>query len=339
MRKRLLKLKDLIEHVRTSAQLAAVLEASGWPKPGNVHRTIDHSDARYEHFLAGSIALGSSIGEAALKGYMVAQGRLSISKIGVGNLVKKAVQAVSKSHKGGNTHLGICLLFVPLAAAASKTHVEDGGILLNALRKNVDEIMRSTTPMDAAEVYEAITLVSSPRGLGRVESGGTPDLYDKQARRKLLEKGISLFDVMEDSSSYDTVARELVTGMEVSFKIGYTELVETFKRTCDINTATVHTFLRILSKVPDTFIARKIGLKRVSDVKKAVKIGIEETAWISEMAERCLKLGGLTTQEGAALLWEFDRKLQSLGKDYNPGTTADLTAAALMIAFLLGLKF
>ncbi|RLI03541.1 hypothetical protein DRO38_02560, partial [Candidatus Bathyarchaeota archaeon] len=88
-----MKLKDLIEHVRTSAQLAAVLEASGWPKPGNVHRTIDHSDARYEHFLAGSIALGSSIGEAALKGYMVAQGRLSISKIGVGKLVKKAVQA------------------------------------------------------------------------------------------------------------------------------------------------------------------------------------------------------------------------------------------------------
>ena len=337
--KKLLKPKELVEHVRRSAQLAAILEVSGWPKPGNVHRTMDHPDARYEHFLAGSIALGASIGEATLKGSMVARGRLSISKIGIGNLVKKAVQDVSKSHRGGNTHLGICLLFVPLAAAAGKTYVEKGDILPDALRRNVDEIMRSTTPMDTVEVYETIKLAGSPSGLGRVEGEGAPDLYDKEARKRILEEEISLFDVMKKSSSYDTVAKELVTGMEISFEIGYKEILETFKRTCDINIATVHAFLRILSKVPDTFIARKVGLKRVSDVKKAVRIGIDETAWISEMAERALNLGGLTTQEGTLFLWEFDRKLQSLGKDYNPGTTADLTAASLMIALLSGLKF
>jgi len=334
-----LKLKDLIEHVRRSAQLAAVLEVSGWPKPGNVHRTIDHPDAHYEHFLAGSIALGSSIGEAALKGSMAARGRLNISKIGIGRLVKKAVRDVSNSHRGGNTHLGVCLLFVPLAAAAGKTYVEKEAIIPDVLRRNVDEIMRSTTPMDTVEVYEAIRLAGSPSGLGRVEGDGAPDLYDKDARKRILEEGISLFNVMEKSSSYDTIAKELVTSMEISFKIGYKELLETFKRTCDINIATVHTFLRILSKVPDTFIARKVGLKRISDVKKAVKIGINETAWISEMAERALNLGGLTTEEGTCFLWEFDGKLQSLGKDYNPGTTADLTAASLMIALLSGLKF
>jgi len=334
-----LKLKDLIRHVRTSAQLAAILEASGWPKPGNVHRTMNHTDARYEHFLAGSIALGSSIEEAALKGSMAARGKLSISKIGIGRLVKKAVQDVAESHNGGNTHLGICLLFVPLAAAAAKTHVEKGGIFPEALRSSIDEIMRSTTPVDAVKVYEAIALVASPRGLGRVESDGLPDLYDRQARRRIFDEGLSLFDVMKESSSYDTVARELVTGMEISFKIGHKELVETFKRTCDINTATVHAFLRILSKVPDTFIARKIGLKKVSDVKKAVRIGINETKWISEMAEKALNLGGLTTKEGTRFLWEFDRKLQNLGRDYNPGTTADITATSLMIALLSGLKF
>ena len=339
MRKKLLKIKDLIKHVRTSAQLAAVLEASGWPKPGNIHRTINHPDARYEHFLAGSIALGSSVEEAALKGFAAAKGRLSISKIGVGRLVKKAVRDIAESHNGGNTHLGVCLLFIPLAAAAAKTYVERGDISLNGLRKSVDEIMRSTTPADAAEVYEAIMLVGSPRGLGRVEDNRVPDLYDKQARRRILEEGISLFDVMKESSFYDTIASELVTGMEISFEIGYKELVDTFKNTCDINIATVHAFLRILSKVPDTFIARKIGLKKVSDVKRAVRIGMNEIAWISEMAERALNLGGLTTTEGTSFLWEFDRKLQNLGKDYNPGTTADLTATSLMIALLSGLKF
>lgn len=334
-----MRTKKLIRHIRSSAQLAAVLEVSGWPKPGNVHRTRDHSDARYEHFLAGSIALGSSVEEAALKGLIVAKGRLSVSKIGVGKLVKKAVSDIVGSHNGGNTHLGVCLLFIPLAAAAAKTQVERGGIFPNALRNNVEEVMRSTTPMDAAEVYEAIMLVSSPRELGRIEGRGAPDLYDKQARRRILEEEISLFDVMEESSSYDTVARELVTGMEISFEIGYKELTETFERTRDINIATVHTFLRILSKVPDTFIARKIGLSKVNDVKKAVEIGINKTFWISETAKKILSLGGLTTEEGASSLWKFDRKLQNLGKDYSPGTAADLTAASLMIALLSGLKF
>lgn len=334
-----LRTKELIRHVRFSAQLAAILEASGWPKPGNVHRTMDHSDSRYEHFLAGSIALGSSIEEAALRGYRAAIGQISPSKIGVGKLVKKAVREITMSHQGGNTHLGVCLLFVPLAAAAPKAYVEERKIGPNDLRRSFDEVMRSTTPADAVEVYDAIALVGSPRGLGRVRGGGVPDLYDRQARRKILEAGISLYEVMRRSSSYDTVASELVTGMRVSFEIGYPELKGTFERTRDINTATVHAFLRILSEVPDTFIARKIGFRRVDDVEEAVKIGMEETRWISEMAGRALSLGGLTTQEGRSFIWEFDRRLQSLGKDYSPGTTADLTAATLMIALLSGLKF
>ena len=89
-KEKILKTNNLIRYVRASSQLAAVLEVSGWPKPGNVHRTKDHFDTRYEHFLAGSIMLGSSAEEAAVKGSMAASGRLDLSKIGVGRLVKKA---------------------------------------------------------------------------------------------------------------------------------------------------------------------------------------------------------------------------------------------------------
>ncbi len=335
----MLNQKDLAKHVRYSAQLAAVLEVSGWPKPGNVHRTADHSDTRYEHFLAGSIALGSSIESAALRGLKVAEGRLDISRIGIGKLVKKAVIDVAGSHEGGNTHLGVCLLFVPLAASAAKTGVETDGISPKALQNNVKEIMRATTPRDAVAVYEAITLVSTPRELGNLSGRLAPDLYDGRAKRRMVEDRISLFDIMADVSSYDTIAKELTSGMENSFEIGYKELMDAFNRTGNLNTATAHTFLRILSKIPDTFIARKIGLKKTSNIEKAVEMGIRETTWISETAEQVLGMGGLTTANGKAALWEFDSKLQSLGEDYNPGTTADLTAAALMIALLCGLKF
>lgn len=336
---RRLRSKWLTEHIRRSAEFAAVLEVAGWPKPGNVHRTRDHIDACFEHFLAGSIALGPSVESAALKGILVARGRLNLSKVEVGRLVKKAVTGIISFHNGGNTHLGVCLLFIPLSVAAAKTYVEENCFPPESLRRNFEVVMHSTTPIDAVKVYEAIAMASSPCGLGSVNEGRAPDLYRKDAKKKILEEGITLYDVMLESSSYDNVARELVTGMEISFNTGFKELTETFERTKDINTAIVHTFLKILSKFPDTFIARKIGLKREGDIRKAVKIGIKETLWISESAERILNLGGLTTKEGQTALWEFDEKLQSLGKDYSPGTTADLTASSIMIALLDGLKF
>lgn len=331
--------KGLVRHVRSCAQLAAVLEVSGVPKPGNVHRTKQHPDARYEHFLVGSIALGSSAEEAALKGLLVARNRIDLSRIGVGRLVRKAVSDIAGSHHGGNTHLGVCLLFIPLAAAAAKSHIDAGDISPDVLRSNVKKIMELTTPKDAVAVYEGIALASSRHEMGKVDGDRAPDLYDERAKRKILADGVTLFDVMKQASSYDSIARELVTGMEISFEVGYRKMMETFDTSQDINMATVHTFLRILAVVPDTFIARKIGLKFDSDIRRAVDLGRKETIWISETAEGVLKLGGLTTKEGEAALWEFDRKLQSLGKDYSPGTTADLTAAALMIALLCGLKF
>ncbi len=38
---------DAGEYIRRCATLAALLEVSASPKPGNVHRTRDHSDTRY----------------------------------------------------------------------------------------------------------------------------------------------------------------------------------------------------------------------------------------------------------------------------------------------------
>jgi len=283
--------------------------------------------------------LGRSVEAAAFRGVIVAKGRLSPSKVGVGRLTKMAVEDVMSSHNGGNTHLGICLLFIPISVAAAKTYVEEGCFRLTSFRENFGVIMRSTTPIDAVKVYESIVIASSPHEMGKAAGGSAPDLYDRDAKKKILNSGITLYNVVAESSSYDSVAREIATELEISSNIRFKELVETFKRTGDINIAVVHIFLRILSMFPDTFIARKIGLKYESDIKRAVEIGVKKIIWISEEARRILNIGGLTTKEGKSALWELDEKLQSLGKDYSPGTTADLTASSIMIALLSGLKF
>ncbi|MFQ6135200.1 MAG: triphosphoribosyl-dephospho-CoA synthase, partial [Nitrososphaerales archaeon] len=136
-------------------------------------------------------------------------------------------------------------------------------------------------------------------------------------------------------AEWDGVASELSNGMRSSFTIGYPTFAETYRETGDINTSTVNTYLKILSEVPDTFIARKVGLAKTSSIVEAVKIGMPESLKVSEKAKKILEAHrGMLTEEGRREVWRLDRELRSRGGTLNPGATADVTAASLMIALL-----
>ena len=92
----------------------------------------------------------------------------------------------------------------------------------------------------------------------------------------------------------------------------------------DLNVAITNTFLKVLSEHPDTFIARKVGFKKASET--------------SLDAKKVLRLGGLETSNGRKSILEFDRKLRESGNLLNPGTTADITAAALALCTLNGYR-
>lgn len=326
----------IADDVMRAGQLAAALEVCGWPKPGNAHRTADLPNTRFEHFIAGSISLGPTIRESALRGEAAGLCEIEVGEIGVGELIKHAVLDMRAWQRGGNTHLGVILLFIPIAAAAGMAHMDDEGINLTSLRQSFKRVMESTTCRDAVEVYEAIIL-ADPGGLGRVEGKGAPDLTGEGAERELVDQGLSLYDVMRVSAPWDTISRELTTALQITLNTGYPSLQDIYLQTLDINIATVHTYLKLLSLFPDTFVARNVGLKYTSEIDKAVELGMEKAGEISSLAEKILQLGGLTTPEGREALLEFDYELRRQG--LNPGTTADLTAASLMIAILCGLRF
>ncbi|MFQ5710705.1 MAG: triphosphoribosyl-dephospho-CoA synthase [Candidatus Geothermarchaeales archaeon] len=324
---------EIAEDVMRAAQLAASLEVSGWPKPGNVHRTRDFLDTRFEHYLAGSIAMGPAVREAALQGVRVAIGEIEASEIGVGRHVKRSVSDVRRWHGGGNTHLGVSLLFIPLAAAAGLTFASRGKVEPGPLRGSVRRVMESTQPQDAVDAYDAIVEASSA-ALGRLGDSEAPDLFDGDARVKILERGVSLYEAMRVASRWDNVAREWATGMEASFEVGYPTFRRVFDETRDVNIATVHAFLTILARHPDTFIARKVGAREAADVREAVRIGLGKSREVSGRAEEVLGLGGLLTEEGRRALFELDEDLRGPGHELNPGTTADLTASSLLVAVL-----
>ena len=291
---------DLIAKI---AQIASVLEVSGHPKPGNVHRTQDFEDMVFEDFLVSGVAIGNTMKKAAAQGLKYEE---NLEKIGLGELIKEAVIETNRWVEN-NTNLGIIMLLTPLSAAAGC--IGD----FNKLRDKVNMMMLATTPIDAVNLYDAINIADAG-GMGERED---LDVGNEKAKEELMEKSVNMFQVLEISSSWDALAYELTHKMPVSFEVGY-PTYKKLKEQHGINSATVQTFLTILSHQPDTLISRKYDTSTSGRVKDDAKIILDK--------------GGILTPEGRSLLLKFDQDLMS--KKYNPGTTADLTASSLMIALL-----
>lgn len=312
--------EGIAEHVSECLQLAMLLEVSAYPKPGNVHRTADFSDTRYEHFLASAVVVGEFFREAALRGVLVGQGKLKLSEAGVGEIIRDSVTKVSSRVNSSNTVLGSVILLSPLAVAAGITLHAGKALSVEDLRRNVRRVVESTTPVDAVNLYEAVEK-ANPGGLGKAPE---LDVKNPSSKMEILQRGISLYEIFKIAADYDSIAAEWTKGYPVTFSLGYPYFVSEFKRTNNFNIATVHTYLKILSEIPDTLIARKIGRARAVEV--------------SGKARRILELGGLKTAEGRRRLTEFDKELRKSGNRLNPGTTADLVSSVLAVAVLKGYK-
>ncbi len=294
-----------LDYIAKSAQIASVLEVSGHPKPGNVHRTHDFHDMVFEDFLISGVVIGDVMRQAAKRGQK-ANENLDFSHIKLGELILDAVTETNK-WVANNTNLGIIMMLTPLSAAAAMS--DD----FFHLRTNFTKIMAFTTPQDAVNLYKAIALADAG-GMGERED---LDVTSNQSQIELLENKINMFDILKISAEWDLLASELTTSMPVTFETGF----PTFKRILNnygMNSATVQTFLTILSQFPDTLISRKYGLEKAREV--------------SSEAKDILDKGGILTPDGQKALEEFDINLSK--NKLNPGTTADLTAATIMVAIL-----
>jgi triphosphoribosyl-dephospho-CoA synthase len=307
------------ELVARCATLAALLEVSAYPKPGNVHRTRDFPGTRYEHFLAGGVAMGSAMRRLAVRGFEAERGLTGWQDIGVGGSVLEAVEDTLRWQRGGNVNLGVALLFSPMAAAGGAALLYDGVVDAKRLRGKLSHVMDSTTPEDAVAVYEAIRQAMTPRVLGEVED---LDVLDDSAPDRIRDEGLSLKDVFRRCSDRDSICSEWVTDFEITFETGYPYLKRTLEGSDDVNYAVVDTFLHILTSHPDSLIRRKSGLERAEEVSKK--------------AQLILDAGGSRATKGGDMLRQLDDELQGAGGDLNPGTTADLTAASIFVVLMEG---
>ncbi|HUV03466.1 MAG TPA: triphosphoribosyl-dephospho-CoA synthase [Desulfobacteria bacterium] len=286
------------DDVARSAQLALLLEVSAYPKPGNVDRTHDFVDTSYEHFLASSVAVYPVLRAAAVRG--------RTKRTGVGELVRAGVAESTGWQRGGNTHFGALLLLVPLAMAAGACeHYEP-----EALKQEATAIMRNTTTDDAIAVYQAF-----PKAKVKVRTDVPEfDVTDESSIAEIKRKQLTLYELLSISASYDLISGELVGGFALTFR--YAALIADFARTKQINEVITHADIHLLSEEEDTFITMKSGAERSRYVKERAKQ---------------IVTGGYKRAEIEALDDELVRE------GLNPGSTADIIAAALFVSILGGL--
>ena len=278
------------------AQIASALEVSGYPKPGNVHRTRDYDDMVFEDFIISGIVIGDAIREACSD--------VDVENPQLGKYILKAVSETDKWIKN-NTNLGIVMMITPIAVAAA---ISDS---FDEIRENVKVLMANTSVDDACDLYDAINIADAG-GMGDQDEY---DVSSDSAKNELRENKQTMYDVLKISAPWDMLAREMTSDMPAVFEIGYTTYQKLSKEKSK-NDACVLTFLKILSQVPDTLISRKYG----SD--DAIKV--------SMMTRDLLNIEGED---------DFDEKVAQFDEflfknKYNPGTTADLTAASIFVSYL-----
>jgi triphosphoribosyl-dephospho-CoA synthase len=253
------------------AQLAMMLEVTAFPKPGNVDRCHDYESTRLEHFLASVIFARPALEEAAQ-----ASG-------GIGRCFARAVELTS-THSGGNTHFGAFILLIPL--------VMGDGI------EGATRLIRETDVGDAVEFYRAFRSVPV-RVLDRDEL----DINDPAVLDELQSRNMTLYDVMSHSAPRDMVAREWVNGFSLT-RTG----ADLLRDLGDGRDSIVRMFIYLLASEPDTFVAKKHGMKTAVRTMEQAREVIDGTIDLSAFDDECIAAG------------------------INPGSTADITIAAIYCA-------
>ncbi|HET6424781.1 MAG TPA: triphosphoribosyl-dephospho-CoA synthase [Planctomycetaceae bacterium] len=224
----------------------------------------------------------------------------------IGRTVLSAIEA-TQQHARSNINLGIVLLMTPLAALSP-------GEPVSALHT----ILEGTTWRDAADVYRAIRL-AMPGGIGKVDD---QDVAEEPTQ--------TLREVMRLAADRDLIAAQYANGFaEVRSLAARIRKLAEQPAAAAIDRAippweqvVIAAFLQLLSEHPDSLIVRKAGLTVAQEARQRAAVVIHA--------------GWPFTPESHTLFDELDLWLRANGHCRNPGTSADLIAAALFVALREG---
>ena len=205
---------------------------------------------------------------------------------------------ITRSKVKTNTNLGIILLCAPIIHAC---------IYFNNLtmREGIKKTLSSSTVKDTQDLCMAIN-ISAPGGLG------TREIYDTASKPT-----VNILEIMNHSASYDRISYQYSHDYSDIFDFIIPRLVFLNKKHNSLDISLSLMFMEILAKIPDSHISRKfddkIAKKTSNNASDLLKI-LDREYSPDYLADRLNNLD-----------YEYKKK------GINPGTTADLLVASLMI--------
>jgi triphosphoribosyl-dephospho-CoA synthase len=268
-------------------------------KPGNVSLASEGHGMHAEMFTVSARAAAAALLRPGAR---------------VGERIEAAVQATWAA-AGCNTNLGILLLCAPIALAVER---RPEAVTPAALQEAIEAVLADLDLSDAQACYRAIAR-ARPGGLGAAASQDVqqPPSVDLRAAMALV-------------AQRDSIARQYRDGYADLFGLGLTALGKGFSlmATPEAGEANVNTvaavqrlYLTLLSRFADSHIVRNHGEAVAHIVMAAAQ------AWV-EQARAAAPLDA----DPGFVAWDASLKADRI----NPGTTADLTVATLLIAGLTG---
>jgi triphosphoribosyl-dephospho-CoA synthase len=223
-------------------------------------------------------------------------------ELGVGRAVYEAVretQGVARS----NVNLGIALLLAPMCKAVAGW--PEFLPTLMELRTTVEVELRLLDFIDSEYAYRAIRL-AKPGGLGT-------------AKEQDVSKPptMNLREAMELAADRDAIARQYTNGFDDVFDVGLAAVESSIEAGLGWEDAALHCHLAFMAAIPDSLIARKLGTELAEESQRRAQTVLDKDC-------------------DAAAVRELDDWLRADGNKRNPGTSADLTAAAMFAAYVTG---
>lgn len=208
---------------------------------------------------------------------------------------------------GCNTNLGIVLLAAPIAAALE---LLPEGPCVPALQGAVEEVLLRLDIDDARAAFRAIA-AARPGGLG--------DAPQQDVRH---DPTVTLREAMQLAAERDSIARQYVQGARDLFDTGLAAIAAVQRGPGDRSTQAIvqRIYLSYLARWPDSHIVRKHGEAMAHSVMKRAR------EWLT------LAWSGIALDPRLDFI-AWDDELKSMR--VNPGTSADLTVATLLMAGIL----
>jgi triphosphoribosyl-dephospho-CoA synthase len=224
------------------------------------------------------------------------------SDLSLGERIFYAAEA-TKNAVGQNTNLGVLLLCAPIIDAALQ--LADG----QTLQQGLHETLSRLTVSDAEYVSRAIVL-ASPGGLGNAAQYDVREIPN-----------VSLLKMMNAAQDRDRIAWQYANDFKDIMEFGLSRYADAMIKWVNPAWSATDLYLAFLAHYPDTHIMRKYGESLAASVR-------QEAAEFEQMH---------SAAENPKLvqkrLLDWDASLKQRG--INPGTSADLTVATLLLSELV----